>query len=373
MKRGIVSALALSLALTGCSALPYAHEIDQTVLMEVLGVDAGPGEAVAITAASAGRGGTGESPGQDPLVLSAQAGTITAACAQMQTCGEQYVFYGDVEQVLVGEAAARRGLENLLGQMARDPNLRLEANLWVVKGGEAADPLLDAAGEGGAPGRLAALAQDAELLGGPLAKTAREVLAELLENGCALLPALERRAAEEGEGTQREDTLAAAGYAVLRDGALLAFTQGQETLGASLLLGWGHGGLLAFSDGAGGTVTLRLTGVRTTLEPSFDGGRLAGLTVTCRLETQAAEFQGWNSRLSETGRLALEEALEARAEGAMEEALALFQELDADCLRLGARAALAAPWRKDALEEQWAAAFPTLDIALEVEGRVARG
>ena len=134
MKRGIVSALALSLALTGCSALPYAHEIDQTVLMEVLGVDAGPGEAVAITAASAGRGGTGESPGQDPLVLSAQAGTITAACAQMQTCGEQYVFYGDVEQVLVGEAAARRGLENLLGQMARDPNLRLEANLWVVKG-----------------------------------------------------------------------------------------------------------------------------------------------------------------------------------------------------------------------------------------------
>ena len=120
-------------------------------------------------------------------------------------------------------------------------------------------------------------------------------------------------------------------------------------------------------------MTLRLTGVRTTLEPSFDGGRLAGLTVTCRLETQAAEFQGWNSRLSETGRLALEEALEARAEGAMEEALALFQELDADCLRLGARAALAAPWRKAALEEQWAAAFPTLDITLEVEGRVARG
>ena len=79
--------LALCALLTGCSALPYAHQIDKTVLMEVLGVDAGVGETVTVTAASGARSGE-----QDPLVLSAQAGTISAACADMGQRGEDFVF-----------------------------------------------------------------------------------------------------------------------------------------------------------------------------------------------------------------------------------------------------------------------------------------
>ena len=373
MKRYMVPGLCLCLVLTGCSALPYAHEIDQTLLMGAMGVDAGPGSTVALTAASAGRTGAGESPGQEPVVLSAQAETISAARSQMQTYGEQYVFYGDIEQVLVGEGAARLGLEDLLGQMVRDPELRLESNLWVIKGGSAADPLFDAAQEGGAPGRLTALEQDAELLGGPLAKTARETLAELLDNGCAFLPALERREAEEGQGAKGDYVLAAAGYALFRNGALLGFTEGEETLGTSLLLGQGHGRLLAFPDPAGGTVSLRITGVKLELDPHFSAGSLEGLTIICRLETQAAEFQGWGGRLPEEDRVALEETLERRVQQAIRAALDLFQGLEADCLRLGGRAALAAPWRKEALEKQWAAAFPALEINLEVEGRLARG
>ena len=69
----------------------------------------------------------------------------------------------------------------------------------------------------------------------------------------------------------------------------------------------------------------------------------------------------------------LEEILERRVQQAIRAALDLFQGLEADCLRLGGRAALAAPWRKEALEKQWAAAFPALEINLEVEGRLARG
>ena len=373
MKKRALLSLTLVLALTGCSALPYAHEIDQTVLMGVLGVDAAPGGGLVLTAASAGRSGAGESPGQDPVVLSAQAETLSAARSQMQTYGEQYVFYGDIEQVLAGEGAARQGLEDLLGQMVRDPELRLESNLWVIQGGSAADSLFDAAQEGGAPGRLTALEQDAELLGAPLAKTAREALAELLDNGCTLLPALERREAEEGQGAQGDYVLAAAGYALFREGALLDFTRGEETLGTSLLLGQGHGRLLAFSDPDGGSVTLRLTGVKTDLEPRFDRGALEGLTITCRLETQVAEFQGWSGHLPEEERAALEETLARRGQRALRAALDLFQDLEADCVRLGGRAALAAPWHKEELEAQWADAFPTLDISLEVEGRVARG
>ena len=120
-------------------------------------------------------------------------------------------------------------------------------------------------------------------------------------------------------------------------------------------------------------MTLRLTGVKTDLEPRFDRGALEGLTITCRLETQVAEFQGWSGHLPEEERAALEETLARRGQRALRAALDLFQDLEADCVRLGGRAVLAAPWHKEELEAQWAAAFPTLDISLEVEGRVARG
>ena len=88
MRRIITPFIMLSLLLTGCSALPYAHQIDKTVLMEVLGVDAGAGETVTVTAASGARPGD-----QEPLVLSAQAGTISAACADMGQRGEDFVFF----------------------------------------------------------------------------------------------------------------------------------------------------------------------------------------------------------------------------------------------------------------------------------------
>mgnify|MGYP000694801837 CR=1 FL=1 len=103
------------LPLSGCSraeaALPYAHEIEDTVLMGALGVDlkeGAPGR-VAVTVSSGGRSGAGDSPGQSPVVLSAQAETVSAACAEMQTFGSDFVFFGDVEHVLVGERAGSNG------------------------------------------------------------------------------------------------------------------------------------------------------------------------------------------------------------------------------------------------------------------------
>ena len=118
--------------------------------------------------------------------------------------------------------------------MARDPELRLEAELWVVKGTEAAQLLLEA-GEGESlPERLSAMSRNAELLGGPRPQMARGALTDLLENGATLLPALERREAEDGQGAQGEYVLEAAGYAVIRDGVLQGFTDQAAAFGADL-------------------------------------------------------------------------------------------------------------------------------------------
>ena len=145
----LLLAAAACAALTGCApldALPYAYEIEDTVLLRTLGVDMATQrlDGVAVTASSGERPAVGDSPGQAGVVLSAQADTVSAARTMMQSYGKDELFFGDVEQVVVGEGLAQRGLDDLLALMARDPELRLEAELWVVKGGRAADLLLEA-------------------------------------------------------------------------------------------------------------------------------------------------------------------------------------------------------------------------------------
>ena len=367
MRRMLYLFPVLSLLLTGCSALPYAHQIDKTALMEVLGVDGSGTGMVTVTAASGPRPES-----QDPLVLTAQAETISAACADMGGRGEDYVFFGDVEQVLVGEEAARAGLEPLLGHMVRDPELRLEAELWVVKGADASEVLLGAGKGESLPGRLSALSRNAHLLGGPRHQMARGALTDLLENGATLLPALERRAAEEGQGAQGAYVLEAAGYAVIRDGLLLGFTDEAATLGADLLRGLGKGRILERPGPEGGAVALKLTGVKTTFRTRFSGERLTTLVVNCALETQVMEEAGSAARLGEEDRRRLETELAGLAEEAVRAALDCFQGLEADAIHLLDRVALAVPWKKAALEEHWREVFPDLALEVRAEAAVAR-
>lgn len=355
---------------------PERQEIERTVLMEVFAVDVGTEgpDGVGVTAASRSREGAGDSPGKEPEVLSAQADTVEAACTKIQTYGDEYVFYGDVEEVVVGEGAARRGLENLLSHLARNPELRLEAQLWVMRGGSAADALFGGVeGEGGGvPTRLQALERDSKRLAAPESRTARVVLSDLLSNGCTLLPALELRPAGVGEGAKGDTTLAASGYAVIREGALCGYLGEEDTFGADLLKGRGIGRVLELETPEPVRVALELTGVKTRLKPVFRGDRLTGLQVKCALEAQAIEVQSQDCKLKEDDRAWLEKELTRVAEVRLRQAMKRFQSLEADCPHLGERAALTVPWKKAALEEQWETAFPELKVTWDVSAEVAR-
>lgn len=378
LRRWAAFGMALTMTtLSGCSSaeavLPYAHEIEDAVLMGALGIDLGSEslDGVAVTASSSGRSGTGDSPGQELVILSSRAETVTAACAKMQTFGSGFIFYGDVEQVLVGEALAKRGIETLLTNMIWDPELRLECHIWIIRGGKAADILFDASGDGGAPDRLSAIELDADLLAIPTPRVGRAVLADLLDNGCTLLPALVRMPARTGDGAKGEHAVASGGYAVLRDSALVGWVEGTQTLGVDLILEESNGRMLEFTTPSQERVALKLSGVKTKFEPVFQEGLLVGLSIACELEAQVAELRGRDS-LSEDSRSWLEEALKREAHTQLRSVLDLAQSLDADYLHLGRKAALSAPREKAVMEGTWTQAFPDLEISLSVTGKVAR-
>ena len=373
----LLLAAAACAALAGCApldALPYAYEIEDTVLLRTLGVDVATQrlDGVAVTASSGERPAVGGSPGQAGVVLSAQADTVSAARTMMQSYGKDELFFGDVEQVVVGEGLAQRGLDDLLALMARDPELRLEARLWVVRGGSASDVLFGGEESGGVDDRLDAMEADAEQRSATLPRTAREALVDLARSGTTFLPALAQGPSRPGDGAEGDTAVSTAGYALFRDGALCGWAAGEEAHGIHLLLGRADAGLLECAAPDGARVALLLTGVRTGYTPVFRGGTLAGLEVKCKVEARLAEVLGGDALSREE--LAWLEAETARlCRTRMETALSHSRALGADYLNLRQRAALSAPWRKDELEQDWEEGFPGLAFTVNVQVKVAGG
>ena len=126
MKKVLAAALcgAVMFLLPGCGGerLPYAREMGDMALMRTMGVDTGEGGAeqlhVTVSSGRRARGLQGEA--EPPLVLSAERESISGACLAMQGLSDSYVFYGHVDQLLLGEELAGAGVTQVLDYFARE-------------------------------------------------------------------------------------------------------------------------------------------------------------------------------------------------------------------------------------------------------------
>ncbi len=194
MKRVVICLLAL-LPLTGCEALPFARELEATMLVQVLGVDWTDG-GVTLTAASDPGEGSGDAKAS---VLSGAGADLEEAKAALKAAGEEYVSLTHVTQLVLG---ADTDLPAVLEAALAEPALGQSATVWLAADGTAQE-LLE--GAGGGAKRLSSL----ELNSGAPPVTVLRSLMRLEEDGQVELPVL----ALEGE------TLALAGTIQIREEA----------------------------------------------------------------------------------------------------------------------------------------------------------
>ena len=67
------------------------------------------------------------------MVLSALRPSLSSAVLALQSLSDSYVFFGYVDQLLLGEELAGAGVTPVLDYFARDVELGLAAPLWVVR------------------------------------------------------------------------------------------------------------------------------------------------------------------------------------------------------------------------------------------------
>lgn len=365
MKVVLVCTMLLGM-LTGCSGrgwLPYAREMGDTALLRTMGLD-GDGERVELTVSTGSRSG-----GQEALVLSAFGDSIPAAALAVQSLGDSYVYYGHVDQLLLGEEVAVRGMDRVVDYLAREAELGLGVQLWVVRGGTAGQAIRTA-GSRGVPGRLAQLNTDSELGAANISRSAAELMTVLARGGSTYLPALELLSAREGDGGEGgEQTLVPNGYAILRQGKLVCWVDDETARGIELMEERAFGQVADLTLPDGTEVSLTVDEVHTGCRPVFRREELTGLDVTCTLSARVAQT---GRRLNESDLQQLQQHLERMEGERMVQALELGQYWDADYLGLGRRAQMAHPDRKNAVQEQWEGAFRSLDIRVEVHGTVER-
>lgn len=354
MRRCLPLLAVLVLLLTGCSGLPYPREMGDMALLRTMGVDLGQ-EGLSVTVSTGPRAKGLQGEGETALVLSARGGSLSDAALTLQSLSDSYVFFGYVDQLLLGEELAGAGVTQVLDYFARDVELGLGAQLWVVRDASAREAV-EAGGEQGVEGRLSTLRLDGEMGIAALARTAGEVYTDLLEQGAAYLPALR-------PGTEEQAVLLEAGYAVLKGDTLAGFLDGEAARGLELLVGRPSSDIVPVKLEEE-TVYVRITGGDAACRLETEGGAVTGLTVACRVTAQLAEYR---SRLSREQLQAVEEELTRVETERMDRALAQLRAWGADCAGLGVRSALSAPeaWRQ--VEEEWEGWFARLAPNLEVQ------
>lgn len=361
-------AAALLVLLSGCgrAALPYAREMGDMALLRTMGVDAGASAALSVTVSTGRRTAGLQGEPQSPLVLTAERDSLSAACLAMQGLSDSYVFYGYVDQLLLGEGMALRGVWPVLEFFARDTQLGLGTQVWLVRG-DTAQSAIQSGGQAGVDSRLTTLRTDGEMGAAGAARTVGELFSGLLEGGSAYLPAL-RAMAQDQEG---ETALLEAGYGVLKDGALVGYLEGESARGLELLAGRAATDILEIPLGAGQGAA-RITGASLICAPVFQGEELTELQLTCRVTAEVAELPSGQRELSPRDLEALRDALERREGARLRRTLDQLRSWRADCVGLGAQVARAAPHRWADLEDRWPQLFASIKIKSQVQVTVSR-
>ncbi len=343
MKRRIIIMYMSLMLLAGCAGQTTGWQTGNVTLVRAVGVDLAE-QGVRLSAS----GGSGER----PLVLAAHGATVAEGMRRLGTMGDGFVHFGHADQLLLGQDFAQTGVAQLLDFVARDRQIGPGARLWVLRDGSAEQALLS--DNVNIPARLDRLADGREGAVPKLGCTVTRLMSVLARGGSVAVPAL-----REEDGALQPD-----GYAVLRQGRLVGFLDGEQGLGLELLCGEGAGQPIEVLQD-GNSLVLSVGEAGALCEPDFEAGQLKGLDL--RLGARLDVVQG--AQLTPEQCQEAERQAELTLCGRVAGALACAQFWDADFAGLEQVARTACPaseWKR----VDWDAYFRTLSLRVAVSVRV---
>lgn len=399
MKRGLslLIIICMLLSLSGCSGI-YSNfrELERLLVIQTMGIDYAE-EGVGISLASGAK-----SDGSSPVRLFSPGVSITSAIAHILSYSqEQELFLSHTSHVVLGEEAAKNGINGYLSYICRSPNLRTDIPLYIVKGGTAQEAVMQV-GEGskGISEVLEAVRANVDERGDSKAFSASELLRNLERNGSGLICAIEcspsiqeggtkqegdsgssagtggmespdKAGASDGGGEKQALTAAAVGYGVIRGDKLCAYLDKEQAIGVGLLLNIVGISDIVVTDRYATPVTLELDQGSSVIKPVWaEDGSLEMLDIQIKAAANIAEIGGGGH----FGEPDYEDYLTAQLETAVSERVSaviqLSKSLQADFLGLGSIVEMDDAEKFRALGGDFASLLPGLPVRISVSGQI---
>ena len=390
MKKAISLILCLCICLCCCSCSSiYTNykEIEQLQVIQTMGLDyLSGGISLSLATAFDPKALNG------PARLFSDAPTITTAFERIRKYSfEEELFFAHINSLLLGEEAARQGLDSYLMYICRSPDIRIDIPVFVVKGGSAREAVLNVGNTiNGISEVMRSVKQTLEWRGdGGVTRTA-DVVHDLRRHGSALVCALEYSAASEisgsitdGDGAlspsdtnpeqslaSTDRTLAYVGYAIIRDGRLCEYIDREQAIGVAFLKNQVRICDVIVQDRQGNNVTLEIDKGSSDIRPEWsEDGSLSGFQVDTKVEASIVELSNGNLNGGESleyVQLALEKAVSQY----ISQVLMLSRKYRSDFLGLGSKIEMKDAEKYRALTTDFDQLLPELEIRINVSGHL---
>lgn len=360
--------LALSLLLSGCGNGRFTaaggQDVETLLLVRTVGVDM-EGDGIVLTVCS----GVGLD-GSAPIVLREEGESISHVLSSLRyNAAGREPFFTHTQHVILGEETAKEALPVSMDWILRSMEIRLDADLYVLRDGKAGELISDAMGESTAVSDELTLMKNnpaAAEIG--MICSCGETAARLSEGGSALVCALSVENTDDSADGAGEKMPVPEGYAILSREGLLGYTERDCGLAVGLLENRVEDSVLSAGDAS---LTVLDGGSR--YIPAFDGnGALSSLTVSLHIRCSLMETTEPDSVSDPAYRRKLEESAEKTLREETEQLLRQSQEMETDFLDLRGKCSRAAPRAFRKMPVSWEEAFPTLPIQTEVRVELVR-
>lgn len=307
----------------------------------------------------------GEKDGQGLTRLSCTGKNISECLAKLQQYSEKTeLYYAHNRYVIVGEDYAKQGLKDIMEYLESSTQLRSDLPLFIVKGGTAKELVLNSGGkEQGIHDVMEAVLRDCEQQGCGYPFTCGDIGSFSAEYGSALACALTAEKTKDTDPTAEDQELTptAAGFAVIRMGTLAGFIDRESARGVNLLIGETGTQPMTLTV-SGQPVSLRLTKVKTALEPTFGRtGIMTKLVLDVQAEASLEETEG-----RQMDRERLDKHVSITMERWMDEILLTMRETRCDFLGFGPRIAIRYPKLLSESPIPWTEQLGTLVMETEL-------
>lgn len=371
MKKTVLAALLLSLALTGCSSgltiFSNYRRLENIELVRTITADAAA-EGVNVSI----YGTTGEE--SVPRMYERTGSSIGVALGELMLMplGRDAIL-SHTENILIGEDLAADGLDECLDYIERYSEMRMDTGILIVRDGTARDLVAGLSGEDTpASDIIAGLDKNISRVGQGYIFTCREIAASLAGNGCALVQCVRGVEQEKLFEARGDLDIQPAGFAVVRENMAPVFLTEEETLGAAVLLGKFQSKNVDLPV-EGAVLTASVDSARAGFTPVFgEDGRLTRLRVALELDANVISVDGL-ADLTDTGlRDRAQEKLSGLFTAAALAAIRRGQELNIDFLDLEHITERREPLAFQDMPVTWRDLFPDLPVEVRTESTLIR-